>query len=73
MLNPLLFGTVVLCGAGWAGKFLTGRMLLHGISWIHSRLSYQTTHLPGVTIARVNYYAVSARLLTSINVFGPVP
>ena len=24
MLNPLFFGTVVLCGAGWAGKSLAG-------------------------------------------------
>ena len=32
ILNPLFFGTVVLCGAGWAGKSLAGQMLIHGIA-----------------------------------------
>ena len=36
MLNPLVFDTVVLCGAGWAGKSLAGQMLLHGIARVHA-------------------------------------
>ena len=35
ILNPLSFCTVVLCGAGRAGKSLAGQMLLHGIARVH--------------------------------------
>ena len=70
ILNPLFFGTVVLCGAGWAGKSLAGRMLLHGIVRVHSQL-FGRLFTEGVTITLVNYYAISARSLTSINVFRP--
>ena len=42
ILNPLFFGTVVLCGAGWAGKSLAGQMLLHGIARVHSHFLCHT-------------------------------
>ena len=68
MLNPLSFGTVVLCGAGWAGKSLAEQMLLHGIARVHARRRLNR----GGTISRANYYANSVRSLTSVNVFWPM-
>ena len=75
MLNPLFFGTVILCDSGWVGKSLAGRtagrMLLHRIARVHSRLFGRTPCWEGVTITRVNYYAISARSLTTFNVCRP--